>query len=84
MWSSCRRHARWGLGAAALAWLVALAAPDPGWARTLVLLGIDKVDEEDARNTVSILLKYRSDIEKAIKDFSSNSTTHFDTQPASG
>ena len=53
------------------------------WARTLVLLGIDKVDEEDARNTVNILLKYRSDIEKAIKDFSSNTTT-FDAQPASG
>ncbi|MEM7323042.1 MAG: MoxR family ATPase [Actinomycetota bacterium] len=50
------------------------------WARTLVLLGIDSVDEEDARNTVNILLKYRSDIEKAIKDFSSNSGAHFENQ----
>lgn len=53
------------------------------WARTLVLLGIDSVDEEDAKNTVNILLKYRSDIEKAIKDFSSNSGAHFEGQPAS-
>ena len=51
------------------------------WARTLVLLGIDNVEEEDAVNTVNILLKYRSDIEKAIKDFSSNSQ-QFDGQPA--
>ncbi len=51
------------------------------WARTLVLLGIDNVDEEDAKNTVNILLKYRSDIEKAIKDFSSNSS-NFDGQPS--
>ncbi|MEM9566394.1 MAG: MoxR family ATPase [Actinomycetota bacterium] len=52
------------------------------WARTLVLLGIDKIDEQDAVNTVNILLKYRSDIEKAIKDFSSNSA-QFEGQPAS-
>ena len=52
------------------------------WARTLVLLGIDSVDEEDARNTVNILLKYRSDIEKAIKDFSSNSSAHFEAPSA--
>ncbi len=51
------------------------------WARTLVLLGIDKIDEQDAVNTVNILLKYRSDIEKAIKDFSSNSA-QFEGQPA--
>lgn len=48
------------------------------WARTLILLGIDNIDEEDAVSTVNILLKYRSDIEKAIKEFSSNSTTHFE------
>ena len=53
------------------------------WARTLILLGIDKVDEADAVNTVNILLKYRSDIEKAMKDFSSNSA-QFEGQPASG
>ncbi len=48
------------------------------WARTLVLLGIDSVDEEEAKATVNILLKYRSDIEKAIKDFNSNAAAHFD------
>ena len=35
------------------------------WARTLVLLGINQITEEDATGTLNILLKYRSDIEKA-------------------
>lgn len=48
------------------------------WARTLILLGIDNVDEKDATETVNILLKYRSDIEKAIKDFGANSSAHFE------
>ena len=48
------------------------------WARTLVILGIDHIDEDDAINTVNILLKYRSDIDKAIKEFSSNSPAHFE------
>lgn len=47
------------------------------WARTLILLGRDSVSEEDAKQTVNILLKYQSDIEKALKDFDSNSTVHF-------
>ena len=42
------------------------------WARTLVLLGVEHIDAETATETVNILLKYRSDIEKAIKEFSSN------------
>jgi MoxR-like ATPase len=42
------------------------------WARTLVLLGIDHIDSETAASTVSILLKYRSDIDKALKEFSQN------------
>ncbi len=33
------------------------------WARTLVLLGIESVDEKVARDTLHLLLKYRSDIE---------------------
>jgi MoxR-like ATPase len=49
------------------------------WARTLVLLGIENVDEQQAVETVNILLKYRSDIEKAIKEFSSNSAAVFET-----
>ncbi|HIG24822.1 MAG TPA: MoxR family ATPase [Acidimicrobiia bacterium] len=40
------------------------------WARTLVLLGIDKVDAQTATETVNILLKYRTDIDKAVKEFS--------------
>ncbi len=48
------------------------------WARTLILLGIDQITAKDATETVSILLKYRSDIEKVIKEFSQNSATHFE------
>ena len=40
------------------------------WARTLVLLGAEHVDAETAAETVHTLLKYRSDIEKALKEFS--------------
>jgi MoxR-like ATPase len=40
------------------------------WARTLVLLGIGSVDEETARSTLHLLLKYRSDIEAATKELS--------------
>ncbi len=47
------------------------------WAKTLILLGRESITEEDAKETVNILLKYQSDIEKALKDFSSNSTVHF-------
>ncbi|MEM7275481.1 MAG: MoxR family ATPase [Actinomycetota bacterium] len=47
------------------------------WARTLVLLGIEHIDEKEAVETVNILLKYRSDIEKAVKEFSTNSDAHF-------
>jgi MoxR-like ATPase len=38
------------------------------WARTLVLLGIENIDEEQARDTLHILLKYQSDITKAAKE----------------
>ncbi|MFP4512649.1 MAG: AAA family ATPase [Acidimicrobiales bacterium] len=42
------------------------------WANTLMLLNINQVSAEDASETINILLKYRSDIDKAIKEFSSN------------
>ena len=42
------------------------------WARTLVLLGIDNIDAEQATQTLHILLKYRSDIAKAAKELSVN------------
>ena len=38
------------------------------WARTLVVLGIETVDATVAVGTLNILLKYRSDIEKAAKE----------------
>jgi MoxR-like ATPase len=38
------------------------------WARTLVLLGIDSIDAEQAKETLHILLKYQTDIEKATKE----------------
>jgi MoxR-like ATPase len=38
------------------------------WARTLVLLGIENIDAEQAKETLHILLKYQSDIAKATKE----------------
>jgi MoxR-like ATPase len=38
------------------------------WARTLVLLGIDYIDAQQAKETLHILLKYQSDITKAAKE----------------
>jgi len=42
------------------------------WARTLVLLGIQNVTDEVAKDTINILLKYQSDIAKAAKELASN------------
>src|SRR5215207_9541727 len=47
------------------------------WARTLVLLNIDHIDEQTAADTVNILLKYRTDIAKVLKEFSTNAATTF-------
>src|SRR3954467_15162769 len=41
------------------------------WARTLVLLGIEHVTDDVAAGTVNILLKYQTDIAKAVKELSS-------------
>jgi MoxR-like ATPase len=38
------------------------------WARTLVLLNIDSIDAQQAKETLHILLKYQSDIAKAAKE----------------
>ena len=38
------------------------------WARTLVLLGIETIDAQQATETLHILLKYKSDIAKATKE----------------
>jgi len=40
------------------------------WARTLLLLGATEVDEAQATETLHILLKYQSDIQKAAKELS--------------
>jgi MoxR-like ATPase len=42
------------------------------WARTLLLLGIHNVDAKTATETLNILLKYQSDIEKAAKDLATS------------
>jgi len=38
------------------------------WARTLLLLNIDTIDEQIAKETLHILLKYQTDIAKAAKE----------------
>jgi MoxR-like ATPase len=38
------------------------------WARTLVLLGVSHLDAATARGTLHVLLKHRSDIERAAKE----------------
>jgi MoxR-like ATPase len=40
------------------------------WARTLVLLGIEHIDAQQAKETLHILLKYQTDIAKAAKELS--------------
>ncbi len=42
------------------------------WARTLVLLGVDQITAETATETANVLLKYRTDIDKAVKEFADN------------
>ena len=38
------------------------------WARTLVLLGIENIEAQQAKETLHILLKYQTDIAKAAKE----------------
>ena len=40
------------------------------WARTLMILNIDTIDEQVAKDTLNILLKYQTDIAKATKELS--------------
>jgi len=40
------------------------------WARTLLLLGVQTIDADQAKATLHILLKYQSDIAKATKELS--------------
>ncbi|HTZ10046.1 MAG TPA: MoxR family ATPase [Acidimicrobiales bacterium] len=41
------------------------------WARTLVVLGMESIDAEQAKATLHVLLKYRSDLERAAKELAS-------------
>jgi MoxR-like ATPase len=45
------------------------------WARTLLLLGVDHVDAETAKSTINILLKYQSDIAKAVRELDQENGT---------
>jgi MoxR-like ATPase len=44
------------------------------WARTLLLLGVETVDAEATRRTLSILLKYQQDIERASTELAAQGT----------
>ncbi len=44
------------------------------WARTLVLLGIEQVDAATATSTLNVLLKYRTDLERAAKELETAGT----------
>ncbi len=45
------------------------------WARTLVLLGVERIDAATAAETANILLKYQSDIAKASKELAAAGAT---------
>jgi hypothetical protein len=42
------------------------------WARTLLLLNLDAIDQQVAKDTLHILLKYQTDIMKAAKELGSS------------
>jgi MoxR-like ATPase len=53
------------------------------WARTLLLLGVNQIDAQTARSTINILLKYQSDITKALRELEdAKSDMAKDTAPA--
>ena len=52
------------------------------WAKTLLLLGVETIGEQEATDTINILLKYHTDIAKAEKEFTQNSP--FDEAGSSG
>ena len=46
------------------------------WARTLIALSVEEVDESVLGDTLHILLKYQTDIEKAAKELTSSPSGH--------
>ncbi len=51
------------------------------WARTLVVLGVSSIDATVAGETLHILLKYQSDIDKAAKELLTTANEAFAKQP---
>jgi hypothetical protein len=47
-----------------------------------MLLGVDQVDENTATETINILLKYQSDIAKAVREFSKDQQAFKTASPA--
>jgi MoxR-like ATPase len=45
------------------------------WARTLVLLGVETIDAELARNTLNVLLKYKTDLDRVAKELDLDAVT---------
>ena len=41
------------------------------WARTLLLIGVEDIEESHLRETMAVLLKYQSDIKKATSGLAS-------------
>ena len=52
------------------------------WANTLMLLGVEQIDEAQATETLNVLLKYQTDIAKAIKEFGGDGKTWVRGGPA--
>ena len=46
------------------------------WAQTLLALGVDQVDEDAARGTLHVLLKYQNDIDKVSRDLERGNPGH--------
>ena len=52
------------------------------WARTLVVLGVESIDADQARDTLHILLKYQTDIERAAKELAAVGHRRTEVGPA--
>ena len=52
------------------------------WAHTLLLLGVEQVDEKTATETINILLKYQSDIAKTVRELSKDQQAFKAASPA--
>ena len=40
------------------------------WARTILALGIEELDDDSTSSTLNVLLKYQTDIERVAKELS--------------